>query len=50
MLHLLVALSSIHHLHAILTSIGTIEVSVLTILFVRVRCDMVAMRNARTGL
>src|ERR1039458_2528436 len=50
MLHLLVALSSIHHLHAIPASIGSIEVSVLTILFVRVRCDMVAMRKARTDL
>ena len=49
MLHILIALSLIHHHPAIAACIVAIEVSVLTAIFVRVRLDMAAMRNARTG-
>ena len=44
MLHLLIALTSIPHLHAIMAVTGTVEVSVLTFISVRARRDMVAMR------
>ena len=37
MLHLLIALSSIHHLHAIVACIGAVEVIGFTILYVAVR-------------
>ena len=49
MLHLLIALSSIPHLHAIAACIGTIDVIGFTILYVRVQCDVLAMRNARAS-
>jgi hypothetical protein len=51
MLHLLVALSSIHHLHVVIGTImiitGVIGVSVFSFILVRVRRDMADMRNAR---
>jgi hypothetical protein len=50
MLHILIALSLIHHHPAIAACIVAMEVSVLTAIFVRVRLDMAAMRKARTGL
>ena len=50
MLHLLVVLSSIHHLHAIITSIAALEAIGITILYLKVRSDVVAMRTARKGL
>ena len=50
MLHLLVVLSSIHHLHAIVACAGAFDVIGFTILYVEVRSDMVAMRKARMCL
>ena len=49
-MRLLIALSSIHHLHAIITSIAALEAIGITILYFEVRSDVVAMRNARKGL
>jgi hypothetical protein len=50
MLHLLVVLSSIHHLHAIVACVGAFDVIGFTILYVEFGSDMVAMRKARTCL
>ena len=50
MLRLLIALSSINHLHAVIASIAAAEVIGFTILYLKVRSDVVAMRTARKGL
>jgi hypothetical protein len=49
MLHLLIALSLIHHHPVVAACTAAVEVSVLTFIYVRVRIDKAAMRNASAG-